>query len=413
MWFTNVIKPTHRCNLSCTYCYNEDTRHPVMPQHILRRTIEQTYAYAGLLGPITSVDFIWHGGEPMSVGLDFYKRAIAIEGEAPSSIRYANSLQTNGTLIDTKWVEFFKANNFDVSLSLDGPESINDSARRYAGGDGSFRQVMRGIHKLRDAGVPHGVCVVISQFNRNRTDEVFDFLVQEQLPFNVIPLTRSGGALNGYSDLGIGPEEYAEPWIKLFDRWFDSQGSQYVQCTDFVRKSRAILIGRPTDCIGQKQCASHHVSTDPDGYVYPCATLSGDREWTYGNISEQDLSELMASPRAVSARTRETDEHCKSCKWQHVCNGGCMSRSIKFFGTHETRDYYCPSLYRIYEHIELRLREQKDLDLSALPPLGYKDMRPVSEGRPLTKRRMGFSRLSLTQIERRAKDLPSSTGPIN
>jgi uncharacterized protein len=379
-----------------------------MLPNILRRTIDQTFVYARSFGPSTSVDFIWHGGEPLSVGMDFYSRAVAIERETSSSMRYANSIQTNGTLIDSKWVEFFKTHNFDVSLSLDGPELINDTARRYAGGDGSFQHVMRGIRILRDAGVPHGVCVVLSQSNRNRTDEIYDFLVQEQLPFNVIPLTRSGGALNGYPDLGIGPEEYAEPWIRLFDRWFESQGSHYVQCTDFVRKSRAILIGRPTDCIGQEQCASHHVSTDPDGYIYPCATLSGDPEWTYGNISEKDLGELMETPRAVSSRNRQADEHCKSCKWQHVCNGGCMSRSIKFFGTHETRDYYCPSLYRIYEHIELRLREQKDLDLSALPPLGYRDMLPEQGERQLTQRRLGFLRSSLTQIDKKSSDVLSS-----
>lgn len=405
MWFTNVVKPTHRCNLNCVYCYNEDTRHPVMPLNILERTIEQTFLYACSLDPLTSVDFIWHGGEPMSVGMDFYSKALAIQAKASLHMSYANSIQTNGTLLDNRWIDFFKVHNFDVSLSLDGPESLNDSTRRYSGGDGSFRHVMRGIRLLRDAAIPHGVCVVISQSNRHRTDEIFDFLVKQQLPFNIIPLTRSGAALTGYTDIGIGPDEYADPWIKLFDRWFDASGNDYVQCTDFVRKSRAILLGRPTDCIGQEQCASHHVSTDPDGYVYPCATLSGDPDWSYGNISEQDLIKLMATPQAISSRNRQIDEHCKSCKWQHVCHGGCMSRSIKYFGTHNTRDYYCPSLYRIYDHIEHKLRQRTGLDLSALPSPNHIDVRPVAEARPLTLRRIGFSRSSLTQIDKKPSDI--------
>ena len=62
MWFTNVIKPTHRCNLGCSYCFNEDTRNPVMPEHILESTIFQTFEYAASLSDSTPVDFIQHRG---------------------------------------------------------------------------------------------------------------------------------------------------------------------------------------------------------------------------------------------------------------------------------------------------------------------------------------------------------------
>ncbi|MEW6114497.1 MAG: dynobactin maturation radical SAM/SPASM protein DynA, partial [Thermodesulfobacteriota bacterium] len=334
MWFTNVIKPTHRCNLSCVYCYNEDSRRAKMGTFTLRRTIEETFSFARSLDGSTPVDFIWHGGEPLLAGLDFFRLAVGIQKEVNRGAQYSNSVQTNGTLLNEAWVTFFQEERFDVSLSIDGPADVNDVTRHYADGRGSFESVMRGMGLLRQQGLPHGVCVVLSRLNVDKVEEILTFLSAQKLPFNVIPLTRSGSAFKRFQQVGLGPHDYAAPWIRLFDLWFESDQDGYVQCTDFIRKARAVLIGRPTDCIGQEQCGSHHISTDQNGFVYPCATLSGDRTWAYGNIRGRNLTELMASPVAKQAGQRKRDPHCARCKWEHVCHGGCMSRSIKFYGTH-------------------------------------------------------------------------------
>ena len=76
MLFVNVIKPTHRCNLACKYCYNEDVRKPIMTLNILEKTILKTFYYTKKVKEFTSIDFIWHGGEPMLASLDFYKEKL-------------------------------------------------------------------------------------------------------------------------------------------------------------------------------------------------------------------------------------------------------------------------------------------------------------------------------------------------
>ena len=60
MIFTNVIEPTHLCNLACTYCYNEDVREPIMTERTFDRVIEQTFAYVEAHAPQRLVSFIWH-----------------------------------------------------------------------------------------------------------------------------------------------------------------------------------------------------------------------------------------------------------------------------------------------------------------------------------------------------------------
>jgi uncharacterized protein len=105
-------------------------------------------------------------------------------------------------------------------------------------------------------------------------------------------------------------------------------------------------------------CTHFNISTDPVGDVYPCASLSGNAGACYGNLNEASLEELLASAVASQFKSRAVDPQCAQCKWQHVCHGGCVSRAYKFHGDIHRRDYYCPSLFRIYEHIERRLREQ-------------------------------------------------------
>jgi uncharacterized protein len=357
MFFTNVIKPTHLCNLSCKYCYNDDVRQPVMKVETLRRSIEQTFDYVRRFEGDRLASFIWHGGEPMIAGRAFYEQALAFQAQYGAEAKSENLIQTNGTLIDEQWIEFFKQARFSISISIDGPSALHDQFRVDRQGRGSHHRVLAAIDAVAAAGIPFGVCVVISRANVDRVDELYDFLAARRLPFNVIPLNRSGAARENFLDVGLEAEEYADAWIPLYDRWFDAN-RDYVYCSDFIYKTRAILLGQPADCIGLAQCSNSNISIDPIGDVYPCASLSGHADTKYGNICSQDLADILDSPVARDYRNRRIDEQCSRCKWQHVCHGGCQARAYKFFQDHHRRDYYCPSLFRIYEHIEKRLLEK-------------------------------------------------------
>lgn len=378
MQLVNVVKPTHICNLNCTYCYNDDVRDPVMRLEVLERTIEQSFHYARGGRGFAEVDFIWHGGEPTVPGLDFYRNVVALQAKHSDGAKFKNSIQTNGVLLNDSWCDFLRSHRFGVSISIDGPKAINDRARVDLRGRGSFERVMKGIDTALAAGLSPGVCIVISKLNIGDVNEIFDFLLEKKLPFNVIPLNRSGGARENYSDVGLDAAEYGDAWIELFDRWFDLPKEDYVYVQDFVLKVRSILFGRASDCIGMANCSNANISTDPMGDVYPCASLSGHDDTKYGNLMEQTLDEIMVAQVARSYRSREVDPHCAACKWQHVCHGGCPARSYKFFNDHNVRDYYCPSLFKIYEHIERRLAR-------AGVEIGERHPSHVDDGLPLAQ----------------------------
>jgi uncharacterized protein len=328
-----------------------------MHSSVLERSIEQTFNYINQTRAGRIATFIWHGGEPMIAGRDFYMEALEYQVKYAQGARIENSIQTNGSLIDEKWIHLFKKAGIGVSISIDGPEEINDKNRVDHQGNGSYKRVIEKISMVKDAGIPLGVCLVISKSNKDRASEIYEFLVDNRLPFNIIPLNKSGSARENYLDLGLEADEYAEPWIAMYDRWFTAD-SDYVYCSDFVYKTRAIFSGIPADCIGLKNCSATNISIDPIGDVYPCASLSGHQDTKYGNIMESDLQEILNSNTARKYLNRATDPQCAECKWQHICHGGCQARAYKFFGENNKRDYYCPSLFRIYEHVESRLAEK-------------------------------------------------------
>ena len=108
--FQTMLKPAgSTCNLDCHYCYYLDKaaqyggRQAVMSDELLERYIRQ-YIEAN---DVPTVTFCWHGGEPLLLGLDFYRRALELERKYAGGKRIENTLQTYGTLVDEAWCGFF------------------------------------------------------------------------------------------------------------------------------------------------------------------------------------------------------------------------------------------------------------------------------------------------------------------
>ena len=100
--------------------------------------------------PDEVIRFSWHGGEPTVLGLDYFRRIVALQQKhRPAGRRIANGLQTNGILLDEDWGRFLAAENFAVGLSLDGPRELHDRHRVRADGKPSFEETMRGYEVLR------------------------------------------------------------------------------------------------------------------------------------------------------------------------------------------------------------------------------------------------------------------------
>src|SRR5512140_1335140 len=112
------------CNLDCGYCYflSKEQLYPGSGFRMSRELLEKhTRQYIeACSGP--EITFGWQGGEPTLMGIDFFRLAIELQRKyAKPGIRIRNALQTNGTVLDDDWCRFFRAHDFLIGISLDGP----------------------------------------------------------------------------------------------------------------------------------------------------------------------------------------------------------------------------------------------------------------------------------------------------
>lgn len=166
------------CNLRCSYCcYLEKSalagsrRGPAMSPEVLERFIK-SYIEAQT-GP--AVQFIWHGGEAMMAGLDFYRRVVELQNHYAGARRIDNSIQTNGTLLTDEWCRFLKENGWLVGVSIDGPKEVHDSFRTDVSDGGSFDRVMEGIRLMQAHGVEWNALAVVNSLNVGCPEEFYDF----------------------------------------------------------------------------------------------------------------------------------------------------------------------------------------------------------------------------------------------
>ena len=72
-------------------------------------------------------------------------------------------VQTNGTLINDEWAEFFKENNFLVGLSMDGYREINDLNRIDINGKGTFQTVKNASGIMNKYNVEYNILCVVTK----------------------------------------------------------------------------------------------------------------------------------------------------------------------------------------------------------------------------------------------------------
>jgi len=120
------------CNLNCSYCFYLK-KELLYPGSRFRMSDEVLESYISQLIESHRADKVtvsWQGGEPTLMGVDFYRRAIALQEKyCRPGMTFENTLQTNGTLLDEEWCEFLRKNEFLVGISIDGPAPLHDTHR--------------------------------------------------------------------------------------------------------------------------------------------------------------------------------------------------------------------------------------------------------------------------------------------
>ena len=346
--FNLMLKPAGSlCNLDCAYCYYLDKaeiyggREPRMSLEDLERFVRSYITACGL----DEVTFNWHGGEPLVMGLDFYKKAVEFQQKYKGDKVIRNTLQTNATLVTPEWADFFARNRFLLGVSVDGTPEVHDRYRRDRGGAPTSSRVIEGLKKLHSAGVEYNIMATINSASEGKGLEVYQFLkglgsafiqfspVVEHViwpikngkpdrhlrPHIVDPGTE-GAALAPWS---VSPVGFGRFMCDIFDYWVKHDvGRIFVNFFDCTLANWCGV--QPGTCSFAETCGGNAV-VEHNGDVYVCDHFVYPK-YLIGNIFRDTLEGMMNSPEQVRFgidKRNSLPRKCLRCECWPLCHGGC------------------------------------------------------------------------------------------
>jgi radical SAM protein with 4Fe4S-binding SPASM domain len=348
---------TEKCNLACTYCLaGASQRMPHMSEEVAFRTIDRAFAMDASDG----LTFEFSGGEPflrfalMRRVVD-YIRAHPRRGDRPAYI----SLQTNGTLLDEERVEWLRANEVIVGLSLDGnPRSHNESRPQVSGRE-SFSKVMRGIDLLQRAGIGFGVLLVLNRSNVGAVEPMIDFLLEngiENVKLN--PVAFLGTARGAWNEVGITQDE-ALDYFRAFAHRVVEGGYRIYEANLFDMTRHLVSKQRHSRCLrGYCGAGDSFNAVAADGSIYPCGRATQSPGLRLGSVMDgtEALNACAVDHPAIEeirARRPGTLEDCRTCLYRELCQAGCSAQAFERYGTvrHKTPECrFNKSMYPFLMH---------------------------------------------------------------
>jgi uncharacterized protein len=401
------------CNLDCKYCYflSKEMMYPGsrfrMADAMLDRFTQQ-YIEAQQVNEVT---FAWQGGEPTLMGLDFFKRAVHYQQKhAKPGMKIHNTLQTNGTLLDEAWCQFFKEHNFLIGISIDGPQKLHDAYRVNKGGAGSFNQVMRGWKMLKAFGVEFNVLCTVHAANQDHPLDVYRFFrdtlgtkfiqfipIIERTTTQILPLAdvgwseRAGGERPLYTQSGhqvtkrsINAQKYGEFLIAIFDEWVRHDvGQTYVQMFDVALGA---WMGQPGGlCIFAPTCGSA-LALEHNGDLFSCDHYV-EPDYLLGNIQSDHMIDLVASEKQQKfGQDKQTTlpQYCQKCEVRFACHGGCpKNRFIHTPSGEPGLNYLCAGYKAFFNHVERPMKIMANLLRQNRPPSEIRQLMAVEDEKRL------------------------------
>lgn len=375
------------CNLDCRYCYylHKEELYPGSRKWKMTDDCLESYIRQFMEAQpkqAAEVTFAWQGGEPTLMGLEFFERCVAIQQKyARPNQTVRNSIQTNGILLDNDWCLFLRRNQFLVGLSIDGPAALHDAYRVDRQGNGSHRDVIAALRKLKKFNVEFNALVTVHRANADSGRRIYEYLRDSGFGFlQFIPIVERKGigrhaegestedlidfhnAESGVSSRSVPPEQFGDFLCEVFDSWIQQDvGRVFVQIFD--QALSAWLDIEPSLCVFKKRCG-RAIAMEHNGDLYSCDHFV-DEEHLLGNINVIPLEDLVnssAQEEFGAAKETSLPTYCVDCEVRFVCNGECpKNRFLKTPSGDPGLNYLCAGYRKFFNHIRQPMQRMAEL----------------------------------------------------
>jgi uncharacterized protein len=324
---TLILKVTERCNSQCVYCdvAHKSGKQSTMPLGVLESVFRRIDQY--LCGrPEEQVEIIWHGGEPLLAGAEYFAQADGLLSRHCRSTRarIRHSLQTNLTLFSEAFLGPLGAlkirgigTSYDPYPHIRGPGPAVDTSWYN-------QRFLRATSLLDRAGLPWGMIYVVTRRALEEPERLFHYLTNlcaGGINFNPVLVYGESGA-----QLAIEPGEFADFLGAIFPLWW-ARRRRYGRIEPFGSLVDNILEGKTSlGCVDSGSCAYHHVNVAPDGGTSQCGRSADWGLLDYGNVADRTLDAILHDEQRRELDQRQQllqKEECAGCRFWGLCHGGC------------------------------------------------------------------------------------------
>lgn len=344
---TIIFKATDICNSNCIYCdavRKDDQYIKTMSFDTLEQFFVRADAYL-TEWPEETLKVIWHGGEPLTLGPQYFYKALDIKQTCCKNTgsRISFDMQSNLTLFSRKYVDVLKKMGIK---SFGTSYEIIPGIRGSGGEEGSYRynrDFIQTLPLLEREGFSWGIIYVVTKFSLKKSDEIFRILTNlvpsASVMFNPVAFYK-----NKPEQIAITPEEFVDFLGEIFPEWWRNR-DRYPGVDPFISLVDNLINGDESlICLDSGKCADTHLSVSPDGMVWQCGRSSDWGLLDYGSIADFSFSDIMNHPQKELLRKRSAvlkDGECKDCRFWNICHGGCPLDALAETGSVMHKTPWC------------------------------------------------------------------------
>lgn len=316
-----------------------------MPLNLILKLVRELIG-EGLLA--SELVVVWHSGEPLTLTPDYYTGAIEaitdLCGKHAPDVSVSFDIQTNATLIDDAWCDFFDkyASVLNLGVSCDGPEELHGAFRVDRKGQSTFNRTMGGMDLLDRRGIKYNVIAVVTRRTLANPEEFLDFFYERRQSLTDFHINVLASPIADNSDLMYSSSDRTT-FYGFYRRLFDWWEAKRATGDDFPIRNlsqtleRLAMYGRSDapSYVHETSSPLRSLNMDTEGNLTTFyAGLGIDTEinrygdgsgLALGNIHHSSLADMLRSSK-LSAMVDDFDQShrkcAEQCEYFSVCPGG-------------------------------------------------------------------------------------------
>lgn len=324
-----IIKPTEKCNFSCTFCSSTqlvNDKNSILEVERIERFLERF--------PDTRT-IIVNGGDPLMMPPSYYRKILNVIEERGLSTILSFTTNLWGFYKNPKmWIDIFTHPQVGVGTSFNYGET-----RRITPSQNFTEEIFWKVSNLflQEIGYRPSFISVITDENEDRAiDNVYlarEMNVECKLNYALGSGRLSKPYLKGkiyktyldIIDLGLAPWEY--------------------NTKQLIKKADS----KPTTCPVNRNCDSNIRNLQPEGGYYSCGAFGDDKEYPIDFETEMKSS-VRALPLHESSEIQFLKEDCLTCPLFEICNG--CKKNISDLKRNDMVDVHCLTMQKNLPRLE-------------------------------------------------------------